>query len=411
MTRPLLSFGREIIDSLRAGNVTASEDIASDRRVLPEHRAAFAELNIRAFVGAPIHRDGRWVSLLVLHHPEPRTWPADQRELLADVAERARLAVDNARLQREQSRSAERLRLAAAAAGLGAWEIDLTLPSPVNTLDAQTAALFGRTTMPQGGDGPLMVVGTGWAEWVHPEDRDRVVGEFAAALSGSEGEYRMEYRALWPDGETVRWLSALATVQRDEATGRPLRVIGMCRDITEEKGAAQKQRRFLREMLFGLTEGKLRLCDTLADLPSELPSAGDPVELTAATLQLLRRHVEGAAEELRFAKERTQDLMTAASEVAKNAVRHAGGGVGRVHSDPTTGLIQVWVRDAGSGIAEDNIHRAVEQGWTTGGFGAGFYLIRQTCDRVYLLTGPTGTTVVLEMDRIPPMPAWLGDVR
>jgi hypothetical protein len=33
--------------------------------------------------------------------------------------------------------------------------------------------------------------------------------------------------------------------------------------------------------------------------------------------------------------------------------------------------------------------------------------MRQTCDRVYLLTGPTGTTVVLEMDRDPPLPAWL----
>jgi anti-sigma regulatory factor (Ser/Thr protein kinase) len=65
------------------------------------------------------------------------------------------------------------------------------------------------------------------------------------------------------------------------------------------------------------------------------------------------------------------------------------------------------VRDQGEGIAEHLIHRAVEVGWTTGGFGAGFYLMRQTCDCVYLLTTSTGTTIVLEMNRTPPAPAWL----
>lgn len=170
---------------------------------------------------------------------------------------------------------------------------------------------------------------------------------------------------------------------------------------------AERQRRFLREMLYGLTEGKLRLCNTAAELPAELPPANESVELTAPTLRLLRRQVEGVTEALRFAKERTHDLLTASGEAAKNAVRHAGGGVGSVHADPKAAVIQVWVRDTGRGIAEESIHRAIEQGWTTGGFGAGFFLMRQTCDRVYLLTGTAGTTIVVEMDRTPPLPVWL----
>jgi len=30
-------------------------------------------------------------------------------------------------------------------------------------------------------------------------------------------------------------------------------------------------------------------------------------------------------------------------------------------------------------------------------------------DRIYLLTGPEGTTVVLEHERNPPLPHWLGN--
>jgi anti-sigma regulatory factor (Ser/Thr protein kinase) len=112
-------------------------------------------------------------------------------------------------------------------------------------------------------------------------------------------------------------------------------------------------------------------------------------------------------ESLEFGKERVQDLLTATGEAAMNAIRHAGGGVAEIHAAPASSVIQVWVKDYGKGISEHLIHRAVEVGWTTGGFGAGFYLMRQTCDRVYLLTASTGTTIVMEMNRIPPAPAWL----
>jgi signal transduction histidine kinase len=89
-----------------------------------------------------------------------------------------------------------------------------------------------------------------------------------------------------------------------------------------------------------------------------------------------------------------------------NAVQHGRGGSGHVHGDPDSGVIQVWIEDQGDGIAEDFIHRAIEQGWTTGGFGQGFFLMRSCADRIYLLTGPTGTTVVLEQEQTPPVPSW-----
>ncbi len=405
MTFPEISFGRDVFASLQAGLFVQSEDVLADPRIPPENRVAYAHLGIRAYAAVPIMRDGKWVSALVLNHATPRSWSKADRELLFEVAERARLAVYNASLRREQAESAERFRLAVGVAGLGTWSIDLTPEKAVNTLDAYTASLFGRHPPP--GESVLTIVGDEWVNWIHPEDRVPVATAFAAALSGSTARYEMTYRAVWPDSETVRWVSALATIRRDVATNKPLKIVGVCRDISAEKEAAARQRTFLKEMLFGMTEGRLRLCDSEADLPAPLPEAFPPVTLAPATVRALRKQVLAAAATLRFDDERVQDLETAVGEAGMNAIRHARNGVGVVHADAEKGTVQIWVRDEGDGIAEHLIHRAVERGWTTGGFGQGMFLMHRTCDRVYLLTGAGGTTVVLEQGRTPPPPSWM----
>ena len=164
-------------------------------------------------------------------------------------------------------------------------------------------------------------------------------------------------------------------------------------------------------MLRAVTEGRLRLCETEAELPALAAPIGDPVALTAHTLRALRRAVRQAADLADLPDERWQDLLTSAGEAAMNAVVHAGenNGEARVLADATRNTVQVWVRDHGPGIPLERLHRAtLERGYTTAGtMGHGFWLMLKTCDRVYLLTGPTGTTVVLEQARRPPEPEWL----
>jgi PAS domain S-box-containing protein len=107
-TYPLDSFGPPIIESLRAGNVTRSDDTQRDPRLGPEHRATFGALDFRAFLGVPLHRAGRWVAILAVHYKRPRAWTREEGQLLTEVAERTWLAVENARLFRETRRRAER---------------------------------------------------------------------------------------------------------------------------------------------------------------------------------------------------------------------------------------------------------------------------------------------------------------
>jgi anti-sigma regulatory factor (Ser/Thr protein kinase) len=179
--------------------------------------------------------------------------------------------------------------------------------------------------------------------------------------------------------------------------------------VAELRAAAVRQRRFLREMLASLTGGRFRLCDVPGDLPAPLLPAEPPFALTKPSLSAFRAQVDGVAASAGLPEERRYDLETAVGEAALNAVVHGNGGDGWVRYDPERGIVQVWICDRGPGIGEEALHRAIlERGFTTAGtLGHGFFMILKTVDRLYLLTGPHGTTAVLEQGRTAPLPPWL----
>jgi PAS domain S-box-containing protein len=71
--------------------------------------------------------------------------------------------------------------------------------------------------------------GQGWAQAIHPEDKDRVFEEWYAGVR-SERPFRTEFRFLRDDGSTT-WAIAQAIAQRD-ASGRTLKFIGAVTDVT-----------------------------------------------------------------------------------------------------------------------------------------------------------------------------------
>ena len=165
-------------------------------------------------------------------------------------------------------------------------------------------------------------------------------------------------------------------------------------------GAVEKrQRRFLREVLSTVTNGSLILCDVQGELPTPLPFApGEAaIPLQSATLSDVRARVRDAAKHARISPDATGDLVIAASEAALNAVVHGQGGDAEIRATEN-GRLQIWVRDNGSGIDDALLHRAtLEAGFSSKGtLGQGFALMVSTCERVYLSTGSTGTTLVLQ---------------
>jgi len=195
-------------------------------------------------------------------------------------------------------------------------------------------------------------------------------------------------------GFTLVTADITARVQAEDERGRLLARV---------QQADLWQRTFLREVLFNVTEGRLRLCEDRGELPSALPEQGEPRPLRADSLHAFRRGIEELAVAENFPRERFQDLVTGASEIAMNAVVHGGGG--EAHLCASSGkTLQIWIEDQGGGMAIGTLHRAtLEKGYTTAGtMGYGWYLTLRTVDRVWLLTGPFGTTVVLEQDMTPP---------
>src|SRR4051812_42988589 len=71
---------------------------------------------------------------------------------------------------------------------------------------------------------------------IHPDDRDRARKDIFQSVRENI-PYDAEHRAIWPDG-TVRILAKRGEVQRD-ASGKPIRLTGVCWDITERKKAEQ----------------------------------------------------------------------------------------------------------------------------------------------------------------------------
>jgi two-component system cell cycle sensor histidine kinase/response regulator CckA len=82
-----------------------------------------------------------------------------------------------------------------------------------------------------------------WREFVHPDDRDRVIEDLEAALAG-ERPYDIEYRVVWRDG-SVHWIASRGRLVPPEA-GRPPRMIGVNFDVTRRREAELQLRQLDR---------------------------------------------------------------------------------------------------------------------------------------------------------------------
>jgi PAS domain S-box-containing protein len=81
-------------------------------------------------------------------------------------------------------------------------------------------------------------VATLWGR-VHPDDRAAFAAARGAALAGGD-RYQVEHRIIRPDG-ALRWILQAAVVERDDA-GAPVRLLGVCQDITDRKSSEDEIR-------------------------------------------------------------------------------------------------------------------------------------------------------------------------
>jgi diguanylate cyclase (GGDEF)-like protein/PAS domain S-box-containing protein len=121
--------------------------------------------------------------------------------------------------------SENRLAMAQKAGGVGVFDWDLISGKVVWT--ELMEELFGLA--------PGTFEGTyeGWFQFVHPEDRLRVEGQFQQWMQEQVAQVEFQYRILRIDGRT-RWMTVGAQFSY-LADGTPSRMLGTCIDVTERK--------------------------------------------------------------------------------------------------------------------------------------------------------------------------------
>lgn len=180
------------------------------------------------------------------------------------------------------------------------------------------------------------------------------------------------------------------------------------RDITEEKRVQETVRRseerrieFYRRTLLAATGGRLVITGQAEILAIAGETVGQWEINTAGDLWPIRRRVGEFAAEVGIDEHRRERFKTCVGEAATNALKHAGGGTASLHRLPDG--IMVVVADSGRGIAEMSLPDvALTRGYSTAGtLGMGYKIMLSFADKVYLATGPDGTTVGLELKETP----------
>ena len=180
-----------------------------------------------------MRKDGRRVDISVTISPIH-----DSTGVLIGNSAIARDITDRKRAETSLRQSEERFRLAIQATNDAIWDIDLE--TGLVTWNDSYSRLYGR---------PLETSDSWewWIDRIHPEDRERTVGELREAIRGPASSWTREYRFLRVDGEWA-YINDRAYIARD-ASGKAWRVIGAMQDLTTRKRAEAELRRAQEETL------------------------------------------------------------------------------------------------------------------------------------------------------------------
>ena len=186
---------------------------------LPLQVAARTGREVRNFEEELVYQDGERVSLVgdavPLRDGEGRVIGAVGAFMDVTARERVRRDLASSRVILEQAQELGQI---------GSWVSDPAHHGGTLTWSKETYRIFGL------GEGEFDGRVDTFFSMVHPEDREQVRRASLEAIEG-KSEYAIDHRIVRPDG-TVRWVHERARIERG-VDGAPVRMLGVCQDITE----------------------------------------------------------------------------------------------------------------------------------------------------------------------------------
>ena len=108
---PVGSFGQRLLHSYRSGRIAVCADVATDVTLSPAQRAAYAAIDVGAYIGVPLIKDGEFVVGLGVHTEAPRDWTPWETALVNEAAELTWAAVERAKAESALKRSEQHYRM------------------------------------------------------------------------------------------------------------------------------------------------------------------------------------------------------------------------------------------------------------------------------------------------------------
>ncbi len=236
---PLAAVGRGILRELRQGRLVAVDDLTSDPRLAANERSIHAHAQIAAFVAAPLLRREGLRAVLFVHQRVPRTWTAEERELVSEFGLRTWAELDRARAEDALRSSEERFRQFAEASSDMIWirdaqtlRFEFVSPAFESIYGARREDVLGRDLSRS-------------SALILPADRRRVLSNLRRVSRGRQ--VMLEFRIVRADTGRQRWVrdTAFPLIAPD---GKVRRIGGIRQDVTDEKETADRQRVLVAEL-------------------------------------------------------------------------------------------------------------------------------------------------------------------
>ncbi|MFL6673391.1 MAG: PAS domain S-box protein [Massilia sp.] len=261
----IADFGAALAPAYRSGNPVAVEDVAADPRFSEDEREHLLAQGIGSFAGIMLNKDGHWVGALGVQCKHARAWTKGELDLTREVGDRIWSAAQRARAETALRESEALFRALADASPALIWQIDAV----------GNALYLNQRYVEVTGLSREQLLGKGWHQVLHPDDREAYVAATEAALR-ERRPYQLRVRARFRDG-AWHWFETHAA-PRFSADGEYRGHVGISIDITEEVSAEES-----------LREADRRKDEFLATLAHELRNPLAPISNAVHLL----RHPEG----------------------------------------------------------------------------------------------------------------------